>query len=666
MRNRAGKPIRSRLVLETLEDRCLPTAIVPLNFPIQTFDLPTPGAAPTAITAGPDGNLWFTEANADKIGRITPSGIVTEFNVPTAGAGPTGLTVGPDGNLWFTEINSFQIGRITTSGAISEFRLPSAGFKPTSITAGPDGALWFTEVNIQNPSTDQPTSTPPVFEPTSHAIFGGKIARITTTGAVSEFAIPTGADPNGTPNGITTGPDGNLWFTERTASDQSAIGRLTPAGAYTEFSITSGLFSQSGSITVGPNGNLWFSEPEYQGYIGRITPTGVVTDLVQGSTQGPRGVAVGGDGNVWVTNYDQMFGTPASITRVTPAGASLEFTLPDAAGGPFGLTADRNGNLWFTDLVHNKIVELPLSGSTSGAAATQTTLSVSALQTVFGQPVTLTASTASLDGAPTGNVTFFDGGAVLGSAPLDAVGQTKLSVSLAVGAHNLTAQFVGDAAFAASTSAFVSEIVNQASPTIAFTASASAVAAGQQVVFTAVLSAPTPGTAPPTGSVKFLDNGAVLATVGLDSNGRATFSTSFAAGDHIIEALYSGDGNFIGASRTVAVQVSPPVGAVPTTTVLSASANSVAVGGTVTFTAVVSSSSAAGSPTGSVTFKDGSVVLGTVKLDANGRATLSIKFTTTGIHTIKAVYSGDAEFAASSGLFTETVNKPRKWWGRRP
>src|SRR6266516_3008942 len=62
------------------------------------------GAGLANITAGPDGNLWFTEPNIDRIGRITPAGVVTEFSAGiTAGARPYDITAGPDGNLWFTE-----------------------------------------------------------------------------------------------------------------------------------------------------------------------------------------------------------------------------------------------------------------------------------------------------------------------------------------------------------------------------------------------------------------------------------------------------------------------------------------------------------------------------------------------------------------------------------
>jgi len=111
---------------------------------ITEFPLPTASSNPAGITAGPDGNLWFTEFNGNRIGRITPGGVITEFPLPTAGSAPQGITAGPDGNLWFTELIG-KIGRITPGGVITEFPLPTASSQPWEITAGPDGNLWFTE-----------------------------------------------------------------------------------------------------------------------------------------------------------------------------------------------------------------------------------------------------------------------------------------------------------------------------------------------------------------------------------------------------------------------------------------------------------------------------------------------------------------------------------------
>ena len=76
------------------------------------FAIPTAGSQPNGITAGPDGDLWFTETGGNKIGRITTAGSIAEFPVPTSGSFPRGIAAGPDGNLWFTEFASSKIGKL--------------------------------------------------------------------------------------------------------------------------------------------------------------------------------------------------------------------------------------------------------------------------------------------------------------------------------------------------------------------------------------------------------------------------------------------------------------------------------------------------------------------------------------------------------------------------
>jgi hypothetical protein len=78
-----------------------------------------------SITRGPDGNLWFIDGDGDYMGRITPDGKITEFSgpplpgvdsgPPAATAGIKIITAGPDGNLWFTDAGNNKIGRITVS-----------------------------------------------------------------------------------------------------------------------------------------------------------------------------------------------------------------------------------------------------------------------------------------------------------------------------------------------------------------------------------------------------------------------------------------------------------------------------------------------------------------------------------------------------------------------
>jgi hypothetical protein len=54
-----------------------------------------------------------------------PAGVITEFPIPTSQSAPSRITAGPDGTLWFTESTANKIGRITTSGSITEFATPT-------------------------------------------------------------------------------------------------------------------------------------------------------------------------------------------------------------------------------------------------------------------------------------------------------------------------------------------------------------------------------------------------------------------------------------------------------------------------------------------------------------------------------------------------------------
>ena len=310
---------------------------------ITEFALPTTGG-PFQIAAGPDGNLWFTETTllAPKIGRITPTGVITEFPLTGSAFIATDITAGPDGNLWVTLSDSGEaafaaIGRMTPAGALTIYALPNPASNPGSIVQGPDGALWFTE------------------------IIGNRIGRITIAGAITEFPIPTSQSQ---PMSITSGSDGNLWFTE---SGAGQIGRITPAGVITEFSIPSS--GQPLDIASAPNGSLWFTELSR---LGRITTAGVITEFPVEPGSSPRRISPGPDGNVWFTE-------PSRIGRVTAAGAITRFPVPSSPGDAQGITTGPDDAIWFTEVADNKIGRittgvvgdptqiLPVVGSTPGA-----------------------------------------------------------------------------------------------------------------------------------------------------------------------------------------------------------------------------------------------------------------------------------------------------------
>ncbi len=101
------------------------------------------GVDPYDIVRGPDGAMWFTEHNGNRIGRLTVDGELSEFFLRDLST-PTGITVGPDGALWFAQRGVSAIGRITVDGEFTEWRTITPRAAPLSITTGADGALWFT------------------------------------------------------------------------------------------------------------------------------------------------------------------------------------------------------------------------------------------------------------------------------------------------------------------------------------------------------------------------------------------------------------------------------------------------------------------------------------------------------------------------------------------
>ena len=244
--------------------------------------------APTTITTGPDGLMWFTEKAAAKIGRVNADSSTTEFAVSGSAIG---ITSGPDGALWFVEEGANKIGRLTTAGGLTEFNVPTPSSLPFGIATGPDGALWFAEFGAN------------------------KIGRITTAGAITEFVVPT---PNSSVYTIVNGPDSALWFTE---SDGNRIGRLDPAG--TPSPLVSAVLPTSRSVTVGS------------------TATAFAT-MINGGTTAATGCAIAPITTVPANFSYQATNSATNAATGTPntpvslaAGAAQSFIISFAATGAF-------------------------------------------------------------------------------------------------------------------------------------------------------------------------------------------------------------------------------------------------------------------------------------------------------------------------------------------
>jgi streptogramin lyase len=263
---------------------------------VTEFQLPG-GTSPEGITAGPDGNVWFTEAGGKgAIGMITPTGTVTQYTTGlTSNSQPTAITAGPDGNLWFTELgNRGRIGRITPSGAITEYVAGlTPNSQPTAITTGADGNLWFTE-----------TANP------------GRIGKITPAGAITEYSA--GLTTNGQPSGIIAGPGGDLWFTE--AGNPGAIGWITPQGLISQMS-TPTSNSQPDAITAAASGTIWFTEDGNHGQLGSLTVPAPVASTGSATAVAATSATLAGtvDPDGFTTTYHFDWGTTAAYGQRVPA-----------------------------------------------------------------------------------------------------------------------------------------------------------------------------------------------------------------------------------------------------------------------------------------------------------------------------------------------------------
>jgi hypothetical protein len=194
--------------------------------------------------------------------------------------------------------------------------------------------------------------------------------------------------------------------------------------------------------------------------------------------------------------------------------------------------------------------------------------------------------------------------------------------------------------------------------TTVLTVSPSSVQAGSSTMLTATVTG-AQANAVPTGAINFLDGTTVLASgaVTAASSGAIASTTSSVTlngpGTHSLTVQYMGDSNN-GASTSAPVAVT--VTAIPTTTSLALASSSIAAGASEVLSATVTS--AAGVPGGTVTFSNGTTLLGTANL-ANGTASMPVVFSTIGSQTITTAYNASGNFGSSnSAALTLAVVTP--------
>lgn len=324
------------------------------------------------LVRGSDGNLWGLSRQWDdssnnytnELYRIDPNGSPVVIPVPLSENFATtvnsiaDLFSGPDGQLWFLS-NPNVMARTTLAGMCQTVAaLPGGnGFSFPFISPGPvdrEGQVWF---------WNSPT-----------------IGRMDATGAITlQRNIP---DAN--IGSMALGPDGNIWFT----ASGIAYGTDGNVGSVVGFIITSGttageitifrlppvdppINALAGGIAVGPDGNLWITERgQFENKIAKVTPAGIVTEYpvsTPGSYDLFSFITPGPDGALWFTGQGGN-----QIGQITTDGAVTLFTVPTANGNPTYITTGPDGRIWFSQT--NKVaaiggLTIPVPGNNNFANA---------------------------------------------------------------------------------------------------------------------------------------------------------------------------------------------------------------------------------------------------------------------------------------------------------
>jgi streptogramin lyase len=272
---------------------------------------------------------------------------------------------------------SAATGKVEAIGQLGEFGpLPEKSY-PADITTGPDGNVWLTlegaakivkvtsagaitEYALPAGSAPWGITPGPAKENALWFTEGGsdKLGKITTAGTITEYTRTAG----GYLDQIAAGPDGNLWFTASKSGGSSEVGKITTAGTITEYTLPEG--SAPNGIVAGPDGNLWFTEA---GKIAKITTSGTVTEYTLPGSMVANNITVGPDGNLWFTAT--LFNA-SEVGKITTSGTVTEYALPEKSN-PRGIAAGADGNLWFTEYGTSKIGRITTSGTITEYTLTQ-------------------------------------------------------------------------------------------------------------------------------------------------------------------------------------------------------------------------------------------------------------------------------------------------------
>src|ERR1700722_5443443 len=258
-------------------------AVGTLNVQIKEYEVPTPKSRPHDPALAPDGSLWYTGQEANKLGHLDPkTGEFKEYPLKTPNSGPHGLVADKDGNIWFTAISGGYVGKLNPkTGEIAEYRAENGvEIDPHTPVFDHTGILWFTNeetnyIGRLDPKTGKMTLTK---LPTAHSVpygivilqngtpffceFGAnKLGSIDpNTMRIREYPLPaTGARPRR----IALSPDGTIYYTDFA---RGYLGHFDPSkeSLLKEWPSPGGSESEPYGIAITSDGEVWYSESGVQ------------------------------------------------------------------------------------------------------------------------------------------------------------------------------------------------------------------------------------------------------------------------------------------------------------------------------------------------------------------------------------------------------------------
>jgi hypothetical protein len=538
----------------------------------------------------------------------SPSGVATATIAvpgPPRNATITASYAGSAGLTAATDSSSFAVGKVATTTSVVPSESPATVGEPLTFTAFVAPALTGTPGGGVQFAVDGADFGAPV------PLSGGSA----TSAAISTLAL------------------GNHSVTATYVGDGNFATSTSPS---VSFVVRPVLLATTTTSAVSPGSSVYGQAVELTANVaaagGGATPTGSVTFTDGGTTLG-------------VATLDGSGAVSMDLTTLAVGAHSIVATYSGDDTYRVSSASPKNVSVAKAD------VEVQLDSSDT--------------TTISGESVNFTAAVTPVapgGGTPVGTVQLKVDGTEVGD-PVDLTGGSAVFppvTSLLAGNHTVAAVYSGSTDFEDGSDS-VSQVVEQADTTTIVTASPSPSAEGQNVTFTANVSAVSPGSGSPTGTVVFTANGEVIGAAPLEDGAGGSEATvvlaDLAPDSYSIVASYAGDTGFrAGESASISHTVLAGAAIVPTTTVATASTNPSTYGELITFRAEVTADDGS-TPTGLVQFSvDGADVGGPVALDARGVAeSASLASPDPGDHTVIAAFVPDVGFGSSGDIITQTV-----------